>query len=134
MLPPESNTRRGIEGITLEEIIEVAIKNNPNEHSGFISPIIKLYNEKILINEDYTFFWKTKSSEMNKEDENKRHCRSFLSKSIVTLFPSVVKNKTRFQEKKNFQKLQNSTSTQRIHHYILMTHELRILDIFSYLK
>lgn len=53
--------RRGIEGITLEEIIEVAIKNNPNEHSGFISPIIKLYNEKFLINEDYTFFWKTKS-------------------------------------------------------------------------
>ena len=53
--------RRGIEGINLEEIIEIAIKNNPNEHSSYISPIIKLYNDKILVNENYTFFWETKS-------------------------------------------------------------------------
>ncbi|WP_158974296.1 NADAR family protein [Cellulophaga sp. L1A9] len=53
--------RRGIEGINLEEIIDIAIKNSPNKHSDYISPIIKLYNERILVNEDYTFFWETKS-------------------------------------------------------------------------
>ena len=53
--------RRGIEGITLEEIIEIAVQNKPNEHSNYISPTIKLYSEKILVNEKYTFFWETKS-------------------------------------------------------------------------
>ncbi|WP_082007872.1 NADAR family protein [Cellulophaga baltica] len=53
--------RRGIEDINLEEIIEIAIKNSPNKYSDYINPIIKLYNERILVNENYTFFWETKS-------------------------------------------------------------------------
>lgn len=53
--------RRDIGGINLEEVLEIAVKNQPNANSKYISPIIELYSNKILKDERYTYFWETKS-------------------------------------------------------------------------
>lgn len=55
--------RRGIEGITLEEEIEVALKIKSSEHSyyGGTKELIDVYQNEILTDERFTFFWETKS-------------------------------------------------------------------------
>jgi len=52
--------KRGIESITIEESIEFALKNDPNEKSNYVTPLVKQYHER-LVNEKFTFFWETSS-------------------------------------------------------------------------
>ena len=50
--------KRGIEDITLEEQIEFALINEPNERSNYVTPLVKQYHKR-LVNEKFTFFWET---------------------------------------------------------------------------
>ncbi|MBK6264771.1 NADAR family protein [Marivirga sp. S37H4] len=52
--------KRGIEYITLEESIEFALKNEPNERSNYVTPLVEQYFKR-LENEKFTFFWETSS-------------------------------------------------------------------------
>lgn len=52
--------KRGVEDITIEESIEFALNNEPNEKSNYVTPLVKQYNER-LYNEKFTFFWETSS-------------------------------------------------------------------------
>jgi ribA/ribD-fused uncharacterized protein len=52
--------KRGIEYITIEESIEFALKNEPNEKSNFVTPLVKQYHKR-LVNEKFTYFWETSS-------------------------------------------------------------------------
>lgn len=55
--------RRGLEDMNLEEQIEVALSKSPNSHSFYAKTkgLIDLYNKTILKDEEYTYFWATKS-------------------------------------------------------------------------
>jgi hypothetical protein len=53
-------SKRGVEGITLEESIEFALENEPNEKSNYVTPWVKQYYER-LENEKFVYFWETSS-------------------------------------------------------------------------
>lgn len=52
--------KRGIEGITLEEQIEFALRNESSEKVNYVTPLVKHY-ASIKHKEKYTFFWETAS-------------------------------------------------------------------------
>ncbi len=52
--------KRGMEDITLEEEINFALKNKPNEKTHYVTPLVKQYHSR-LRNEKFTFFWETSS-------------------------------------------------------------------------